>query len=430
MKWTSLIRPLLIVLILLSLVLMWAIWTGPNQYDVQPRNEQKALSSVTVKRQFARVFGPSQIVLHESGKARMTLKKDVLIASNKIFSEIELDELAEPINFSSEDYYKELNQSDNKIEWLYSKGIPFDVLDNLFTNLSDEYREKTFDRIYLSETNPSTIFFYDTTEKLLYTSKIENIDQKQLVSTVHKKGIPYQFVEIKEVGDNYIYLPIGEIELSCLTYMVEKQPNSLFIERLFDDTSEVREKRSEKSVQYIDFISEMRINEETNILNYYRNRSSSDLMPLTKTLLVSFKELMLYENWSDDIHFFDYNEQNNEVTYRRYIEGFPVFSSIGYGATSLTVVEEGMSRLQVPMVIAQTPISDQENKKTLVSGEELLRELTEKNYSMETIDDIKIGYTWTNNPESDRVINLEPNWYIYTEGNWISVQDLDENGGD
>ena len=61
MKWTKLIRPLLIVLILLSLVLMWAIWTGPNQYDNQSGNEQKKLSSVMIKRQLSRVFGPSQI---------------------------------------------------------------------------------------------------------------------------------------------------------------------------------------------------------------------------------------------------------------------------------------------------------------------------------------------------------------------------------
>ena len=59
-----------------------------------------------------------------------------------------------------------------------------------------------------------------------------------------------------------------------------------------------------------------------------------------------------------------------------------------------------------------------------------MNELAEKNYALEKIDDIKIGYTWTNNSESDRVINLDPNWYIYTDGDWINVQDLDENGVD
>ena len=430
MKWTKLIRPLLIVLILFSLVLMWAIWTGPNQYDNQSGNEQKKLSSVMIKRQLSRVFGPSQIVLHKSGQAKMTMKKEVLTASNKVFGEVKLGKLEAPVNFTSEDYQTELNQSDDKIEWLYSKSIPFGVLSNLFANLPGEYQEKTFDRMYLSETNFNEICFYNTADKLLYTSEIEEIDREKMLETIHREGVPYRFVEIKEIGNKYIYLPINEIKLARLTYMVEKQPNSLFIERLFDDTSEVREKRSEQSVQYLDYISEMRINEETNILNYYRNRSSSDTMPLTKTLMFSFKELMLYENWSDEIHFFDYNKQKNEVTYRRYIEGFPVFSSIGYGATYLTVVEEGMSKLQVPMVVAQTPISDEENQKTLSSGEDLLNELAEKNYALEKIEDIKIGYTWTNNSESDRVINLDPNWYIYTDGNWINVQDLDENGVD
>ncbi|SEK74969.1 Two-component signal transduction system YycFG, regulatory protein YycH [Carnobacterium iners] len=430
MKWSKLIRPLLIILILLSLVLMWGIWTGPSQYDNQTGNEQKKSSSVVIKRQLSRVFGPSQIVLHHAGQARMTMKKEVLTSSNKVFNEIKLDKLEEPINFSSGDYQTELSQQDDKIEWLYFKSIPFGIMSNLFSNLQEEYLEKTFDRIYLTETNPSEINFYNTADKLLYTSEIEEIDQEQLLAAIHRQGVPYRFVEIREIGEKYIYLPINEIKLPCLTYMVEKQPNSLFIGRLFDDTSEVREKRSEQSVQYLDYISEIRINEETNILNYYRNRSSSKAMPLTKTLMLSFKELTLYESWSDEIHFFDYNKQTNEVTYRRYIDGFPVFSPIGYGATYLTVVEDGMSRLQVPMVVAQTPISDEKNPKTLQSGSDLLKGLAEKNYTLETIDDIKIGYTWTNNLESDRVITLDPNWYIYTEGSWINVQELDENGGD
>ena len=227
----------------------------------------------------------------------MTMKKEVLTASNKVFGEVKLGKLEEPVNFTSEDYQTELNQSDDKIEWLYFKSIPFGVLSNLFANLPGEYQEKTFDRMYLSETNFNEICFYNTADKLLYTSEIEEIDREQLLATIHREGVPYRFVEIKEIGNKYIYLPINEIKLPRLTYMVEKQPNSLFIERLFDDTSEVREKRSEQSVQYLDYISEMRINEETNILNYYRNRSSSDAMPLTKTLMFSFKELMLYENW-------------------------------------------------------------------------------------------------------------------------------------
>lgn len=429
MRWAKLIRPLLIILILLSLFLMRAIWTGPNQFDDQSGKEQKKSSSVVIKRQLSGVFGPSQLVLHKSSQARMTMKKEVLSSSNKVFKEMKLNRLEEPIEFSSQDYQTELNQLDGKIEWIYSKGVPFGIVSSLFTNLPEEYQEKTFDRIYLSERNSNEINFYDTTEKLLYTSQIEEIDKEQLLTAVNGRGVSYRFVEIKEIGDKYIYLPINETKLPRLTYMVEKQPNSLFIGRLFDDTSEVREKRSDQFVQYLDYISEMRINEETNMLNYYRNRSASVGMPLTETLLVSFKELVLYENWSDDIHFFDYDKQKNEVTYRRYIEGFPVFSPIGYGVTNLTVVEEGMSRLQVPMVVAQTPIADEEDQKTLPGSFELLNELDKKNYTLAEIDDIKIGYTWTNNPESDRVINLDPNWYIYTKGNWITIQELDENEG-
>ncbi len=86
--------------------------------------------------------------------------------------------------------------------------------------------------------------------------------------------------------------------------------------------------------------------------------------------------------------------------------------------------------MQVPLVVAQTPISDEGKEKELLSGDELLNTLINYGYAIEKIDDIKIGYTWTNSSESDRVINLEPSWYIYKNGNWTSLQDLIQNGGD
>lgn len=430
MKWSKFIRPLMILLIVLSLFLTWAIWTMPGQYGEQTSSDQKKTSSVTISRQLARVFGPSQVVLHESDTAEITTNRDVLSAFTKAFNSWKLDSLDDPIELTPDEYQAELNHSGNEIELLYFESIPFGVLSNLFANLPGEYQDQTFDRVYLSQSDPDTLYFYNTETKLLYTSTLENVDQIQLSESIHRKDVTYRPVTTVKVADKMIYLPLSSLKLPYLTYMVERQPNSLFIERLFDDTSEVRENRSENAVQYIDYISEMRVNEKTNILNYYRNRNSGDTLSLTRTLMDSFNELMRFENWSDEIHYFDYNHQSNEVTYRRYIEGFPVFSLTGYGATYITVVREGLSQLQVPLVVAQTPISDEGKEKELLSGDELLDTLINYGYAIEKIDDIKIGYTWTNSSESDRVINLEPSWYIYKNGNWTSLQDLIQNGGD
>ena len=88
-----------------------------------------------------------------------------------------------------------------------------------------------------------------------------------------------------------------------------------------------------------------------------------------------------------------------------------------------------MSRLQVPLVIAQTPISDVEEQKSLQSGVSTLESLSASGYTSEEIDDIKIGYTWINSTESDRVINLEPNWYVKINGKWQLVESLLLNEG-
>lgn len=430
MKGTGFIRIALIFLIILSLFLTWAIWTMPSQYDEQTNNDQKKTSSVTISRQLSHVFGPSQIVLHEAGMDKLTTNRTALSSFSKFFmTDWQMGNLEDPLEISNENYQNSLAQSD-KIELIYLENIPFGVMSDRFSNLPGEYQNRTFDRVYLSISDPDKIYFYNTDSDLLYSSDLEGVDQEKLMAALRKEEAAYQSVMSVKAKNNYIYLPIAPFELPYLTYMVERQPNSLFIERLFDDTSEVKETRSENSVQYIDYISKMFVNEDTNILSYYRNRASDKKMPLTETLRDSFTELMLYENWSDEIHFFDYNSQSNVVTYRRYIDGYPVFGTTDYGATHITVVENGMSELQVPLMVAQTPISDEDNQKELLNGEDLLLYLAEQGYAIEEIEDIQIGYTWSNSSESSRVINLEPDWYIYVNGSWLNSQDLDQDGGD
>lgn len=431
MKKDLIIKVVLVALIVLSLFLTFMIWTMPSQFNEETNESQGTTSAVTIARDISQVFGPTQVVLHKNGEINVFTQTEIVTAITREFTKWKIDTIEEPIELTNEEYEEKLSQT-NALEMVFVENISFGIFPDLFNDLAGEYQDRSFNRMYFSKDNLNQIYFYNTHSKLFYSETIEGIDQSKIDKLV-EEGIDKSYLA-KAVLDEgkQVYTSTQEIELPYLSYLVERQTNQLFIERLFDDTSEVRENSAndEDIVSYNDYVSELQISENTDILTYYRNRNAENKLSITETLKVSYNELIQYENWASDVHYFDYNDSTREVTYRRYIAGFPVFSEFSdYGTTHITVFEDGLSRLQVPLVIAQTPISDVEEQKTLQSGVSMLESLSVSGYTSDEIDDIKIGYTWINSTESDRVINLEPNWYIKINGKWQLAQSLLLNEG-
>lgn len=431
MKKELFLKIVLGALICLSLFLTFIIWTRPSQFNEEINTNQGTTSSVSVVRKLPQVFGPTQIVLHSYGETNVFFQSDVVSSLTKELANWKIHSVEEPVELSNEEYQDKLNQT-NAVEMVFTQKISFGIFSDVFDNLAGEYYDRSFNRLYFSEDDVDQIYFYNTQSKLFYSETIEGIDQKKVNELLNDEKEKYYAATAVLDEGKQVYTSLNEVELPYLSYLVERQTNQLFIEQLFDDTSEVREDsdNSENIVSYNDYVSELQINENTDILTYYRNRNSENKLSITDTLRESYNELIQYENWSSTVHYFDYNDSTREVIYRRYIEGLPVFSELfDYGTTHITVVEDGLSRLQVPLVIAQTPISDVEEQKTLPSGVSILESLEAYGYDSEEIDDIKIGYTWTNNKESDRVINLEPNWYIKINGTWELAKNLLLNEG-
>lgn len=431
MKKDLIIKVVLVALIVLSLFLTFMIWTMPSQFNEETNESQGTTSAVTIARDMSQVFGPTQVVIHKNGEINVFTQTEIVTAITREITKWKVDTIEEPIELTNEEYEEKLSQTD-ALEMVFVENISFGIFPDLFNDLAGEYQDRSFNRMYFSKDNLNQIYFYNTHSKLFYSETIQGIDQSKIDKLIEEEKTKSYLANAVLDEGKQVYTSSEEIKLPYLSYLVERQTNQLFIERLFDDTSEVRENSAndENIVSYNDYVSELQINENTDILTYYRNRNAENKLSITETLRVSYNELIQYENWASDVHYFDYNDSTREVTYRRYIAGFPVFSEFAdYGTTHITVFEDGLSRLQVPLVIAQTPISDVEEQKTLESGVSTLESLSASGYNSEEIDDIKIGYTWINSTESDRVINLEPNWYVKINGKWQLVESLLLNEG-
>lgn len=424
MNWPLIRKIVLAFLIVLSLVLTVQLWRNPGGYVVQTDNKETPIvSSVTFDRQLAIVFGPTEVAEHTNQGTFVTKNNKVLDSLFTIFRNFEVNDIADPITLNSESYIDMVNQTGN-VELIFSSSIPFGLYQESFSFLPREYENRTFNRMYLSVNNPGVIYFYNTRSMLFYEAEMSNVDMDLLTTVLEENKSSQIEVESVSVKEHITYLPVDTLELPVLNYLVEEQPNSLFIERLFDDTSEIQTIINDNVSRYYDYFSELSIDNQKDILTYTRPQVGNDNVSLSNRALTSFNKLIQYEHWPNELYFYGYSSVSNEVEFRRYIKGYPIFGTPDYGGTFISVSDNNVAGLEMPTVVAQTPISDQETKKVLHSMDELTALLTSSGHSLDDVDDIKVGYTWNYSDESNQVVTLEPSWYIKVNGNWISIQTL------
>lgn len=433
MNWTLTRKITLTVLIALSLFLTVLIWRNPGGYVVQTDTpETSVVSSVTFDRQLTSVFGSTEVVYHTNQTNLLTKDPTVLGTLPSVFQEWEINDIADPITLNGDNYIEAVSKS-KTVEFIFPNSIPFGVYQETFSFLPREYENRTFNRVYISIDNPQSVYFYNTHSMLYYEAEASNIDLDLLTQVLNDDKVEYLQAESVSLKEHIVYLPVEAFEIPVLNYLVEEQPNSLFIERLFEDTSEIQTVINDNLSRYYDYFSELSIDNEKDMLTYTRPSVTNEGVSLTTTVLNSFNKLIQYEHWPNDVYYYGYSSVTKEVEFRRYIKGYPIFGEPDYGGTFITVADNNVTSLEMPTIVAQTPISDNQSAEKMYSLQNIEEVLSSSGHDLDTIDDIKVGYIWNYSSESNRVVTLIPSWYVEINGNWMSLQSVvnaDKGGAD
>ncbi|WP_106194312.1 YycH family regulatory protein [Alkalibacterium olivapovliticus] len=437
MTWSRFKHIMLTFLIGLSLFLSFQLWTAGGELREPTSSGSGAAPASLVDRTLTEVFAPNQIIWHRSFN-NTKFEANTFYTQEWIeehFSTMSFGEVNSPQRLSQADYQQQLATGE-WVEFVFDAPVPFGLFEDAFEDLPTDYENRTFMRFYMNRDEPELLGFYDVNNEINYTVEDTSFTTDIINELLYTANNQFNDVEAVDIGDTFIYLPIEEVEVEYHDYLVERLPNNLYINQFFTDTSEVDARRTGQSIRYIDLTTEVRINDATNTLTYLRQRSDLGQMTFSQRLLDSFQELRQIENWTETIHYQSYTPSTNEVTFQRYIQGYPVYSFQQLESSILvTVVEGGRSNLRLPLRVVQTPLTLTGNdSKTLPSGRTVIEQLENTEDGLTTIQDIKVGLTWIESEEDSRVIHFEPNWYVQSENVWyelnrfIQLQEESHNG--
>lgn len=433
MTWTHIKHLLLGALIILSLFLSISLLTEGGQLTEQSTTNNDSTQVALVDRSLAEVFSPDQIILHQaySGHQLASLEDTTeLVKRSYSMMKFRNIQASEPLSRAA---YQQVAHEDSWIEFAFDGNIPFGLFEDGFENVPSDYENQTFDRVLFNLNDENMVLFYNSQDEKVYEFEEVMVPEDLLTSLSDTEAIDYTEaigLELKKI----VYVPDTAMSVPYKNYLVERLPDRLFINQFFTDTSQVDVRSTESTQRFIDYTTEVVINDLNHTLSYLSQKTNDEELSLTSRLSNSFQQLIKVENWKGQVHYQFYDPSTKEVIFQRYLNGMPVFSAQELESTvSLTVDGSGLRYLRVPLRIAQTTISlDEYGEKELPSGSEIANRLEEAGIDFSTISGLKVGLTWKESEEDERVIQFEPDWYINAEDdtNWYTVERFIELQGE
>lgn len=419
-KESPMLSALLYTLVAISLFLTVRILSTPSTVGLSQNSATSVSANLTNTKKVEDVFAPIRMIVHTDKRMYLTQMPEIMRSVNELLSGSVFNGIEGVSTYTKEDY-DALILSPTQLEIRFAEEVPLELLSRYFTNLQEDYYGESIGRIIFNSKDEDPVYLLnDETKQVFTVARPANLLQS-LVELYEGRKEAYAEVESYETELAISYLPIEAITIQKLVYLVEKPSNSYFIDLLFDDTTDLKDNGSDEFVSYSDNISELSIDKETGQLSYYRNILDAEDLPDYRLIRDSFHEIKMLDNWTNPFYFYGFDEENDNVYYRRYVNGYPIFGEVDYGLTRIRMSGSSMTELQFLTQVIQTPLTDRGEDVTLLSGQDLLAALNAGGFSSQEIQMIALGYDWTFSEESNRLVNLTPKWFIKIDGVWKAL---------
>ena len=419
-KESPMLSALLYTLVAISLFLTVRILSTPSTVGLSQNSATSVSANLTNTKKVEDVFAPIRMIVHTDKRMYLTQMPEIMRSVNELLSESVFNGI-EGVSTYTKEEYDALILSPTQLEIRFAEEVPLELLSRYFTNLQEDYYGESIGRIIFNSKEEDPVYLLnDETKQVFTVSRPANLLQS-LAELYEGRKEAYAEVESYETELAISYLPIEAITIQKLVYLVEKPSNSYFIDLLFDDTTDLKDNGSDEFVSYSDNISELSIDKETGQLSYYRNILDAEDLPDYRLIRDSFHEIKMLDNWTNPFYFYGFDKENDNVYYRRYVNGYPIFGEVDYGLTRIRMSGSSMTELQFLTQVIQTPLTDRGEDVTLLSGQDLLAALNAGGYSSQEIQMIALGYDWTFSEESNRLVNLTPKWFIKIDGVWKAL---------
>jgi regulatory protein YycH of two-component signal transduction system YycFG len=434
MKYENIKSGILAVLILVSAVLTWNLWTYQPNYDTMESSNYVAEIAISDKMELQKIIRPDQVLFHSRGQHYGTTNSGEL---NKIIKELSEWSLYDVKNYSDKvEDIKELMHGNGNAEIVYPSEIPIELYRGILKFEEKKIPSFNFDRIIInvdtSDKTNGTVYFVSTERQQVYMSHISPPFITEFNRNYFRNAENYaRYFPFEATETRNVFIPDGKTEMNGYKYLPVVINSDQFKEALFSDPSFVQKSTIPQGEEYTDVSSKMTVNYDSNMLLYVNPIAENNEVENSYDLLKrSIDFINEHGGWTDPYRFVSMNENTHSVTFRLYsMDGYPVFNESGMTEIKEVWGRDEISKYIRPNIALELPLTTEMQKVTLASGETALNYLqSRKNFKPELLEQIVLGYRMERDTDENRLIILEPAWFYRYNQTWGQIT-KDDLGG-
>jgi len=415
----------LVILIGLSLILTYSLWTFQPNYD-RYKGDLQYVSEVDLGGNVAStksIIKPHMMVFHKNHEYFSFKQPET---AQRLFADFQEYTLA---NFTTSEL-TDLTTENHLLEIMFPESLPLEMIQSLFT-LEDpdislpKWTFKTMYLVFAEDDSQIDVHFLSTDEQEQVVFTIESSRAiTHLLSTFLQEDNLERYFLVEDLSP-HIYLPEDQPEIQTRTLAIERVSPSKLVDALFSNPALVSPNVGE--AYYTDGQRGMRVLNDRKSIEYINPiQSSYEHMDKMDLLDASISKINDHAGWTDDFYLDTIVSSLNQVVYRMHYDDYPIFHQGDLSIIDHQWRQQDVYKYKRPIFHLKSSFGG--NTIHLPSGHELMTYLhghLENN--IDHVRDIRLGYNLIYSDSEPYSVNLEPAWFMNYNGQWQVIRMVDPN---
>jgi regulatory protein YycH of two-component signal transduction system YycFG len=433
MRYETIKSAVLSILVFLSILLTWNLWTYQPHYETMEKSNYVAEVTLSEKQEVQKIVQPDHILFHIKGEHYGTNNPGVL---EKVIKELSKWTFTDVKDYTSKvPNIKTLIRASGNAEIIFAGEVPIELYRSVLNIEARKIPTFTFNRIIINVENPEKengiVYFVSTENQKVYSSHISLANVTQFNREFVKNADKYPRYFAFDTNKQVIFLPDQEIKMTTYKYLPVTLNSEEFKDALFSDPSFVQKSFVKQGEEYTNGSSKMTVNNATNMLLYVNPTAEDNYIDSPYDLVKrSIDFVNEHGGWTDDFRFVSQNVYKSSVTFRMYsMNGYPIFNETGLAEIDEVWGQNEINKYVRPNISLDLPLTSEMQMVTIPSGHDALKILySKKNFRPELLEDLVLGYRLERDVDENKLILLEPAWFYRYDKTWGQIT-TDELGG-
>lgn len=328
--------------------------------------------------------------------------------------------------------YSNINLSESirdfkNIELVYTDSVSLEVYKKYIKVSQKSNLNIHFDRVIIPfEAGENFILFVSLDDKKVIEAKVNNEQNGEFLQLVESLKASMEKVSpIIAAKDTIIYTPSQEVKVIQKNYFRKVINQKKFEQALFSDSQNLRQSVVGTIETVSDGVSMMNVNLDSLTISYVKPvLGIGDILDLTEKQSKSIDFVNSHAGWDERYRYVATSDFESTIKFRLFVDNYPVFSDKGMSEISVNPGKESVEMYNRPIFYLDFELYSPDLKEyTLRSGLEVLEQLKSlKDFEMDHLENVTIGYSMEVDSVRNDVINLIPNWYYEYNGIWNKIE--------